>query len=302
VTFWKELVGQSKALVPLKEMCGICGIYGIYGGDAKNLILNMMAVLKHRGPDDRGYYADTAVTLGHTRLSINDLSKNGSQPICNEDEDLWLSINGEIYNFKELRTSLEKNGHQFKSNSDSEVVLHSYEEYGLSFLHSLRGMYALALYDQSNKRLILARDPIGKKPLYYAITSNGELVFASEIKAILGYPFNKEINWQGVCSYLAYGYSIGECTLFRGIKKVKAGNVLVLENGKLDTRTYWDLRENIVHKPEDAIAEGLKSVLKSATCLSNKRRTNSISKTALIEINAFHFEPRSQGDANERKC
>jgi asparagine synthase (glutamine-hydrolysing) len=245
-------------------MCGICGIYG---ADDTNLILNMMAVLKHRGPDGCAYYADAAVTLGHTRLSINDLSKNGSQPICNEEEDLWLSINGEIYNFKELRSSLEKNGHHFKSNSDSEVVLHCYEEHGLSFLHCLRGMYALALYDQSHKRLILARDPIGKKPLYYTTTKNGEVIFASEIKAILKYPFKKEINWAGVCSYLAFGYSIGENTLFKGIKKVKAGNMLILENGKLETKTYWDLREDIVHKSENEIAEGLKSVLKTATCL-----------------------------------
>jgi len=245
-------------------MCGICGIYG---GDDKNLILKMMAVLKHRGPDDSGYYADTDIAMGHTRLSINDLTKHGAQPMCNEDGNLWLSINGEIYNFKELRNSLEGRGHQFKSRSDSEVVLHSYEEYGLSFLQSLRGMYALALYDQSNKRLILARDPIGKKPLYYATTNNGELIFASEIKAILQYPLKKEINWLGICSYLAYQYSIGEYTLFKGIKKVKAGNALIIENGKLDTKKYWDLRENIVYNPEDEIAKGLRSILETATGL-----------------------------------
>jgi asparagine synthase (glutamine-hydrolysing) len=158
-------------------MCGICGIYG---GNDKDLILKMVRVLKHRSPDGNGYYADSDCAMGHARLSINDLTKNGAQPMCNETEDLWLSINGEIYNFKELRRLLEKKGHQFKSNSDSEVALHSYEEYGVSFLHSLHGMYALALYDQSNKRLILARDPIGKKPLYYAATENGELIFASK--------------------------------------------------------------------------------------------------------------------------
>ena len=178
-----------------------------------------MAVMGRRGPDGNGYFAHTDVTIGHTRLSINDLTKHGAQPMSNEDGNLWLSINDEIYNFKELRGLLEVKGHQFKSNSDSEVVLHSYEEYGPYFLHSLRGMYAFALYDQSNKRLILARDPIGKKPLYYAITKNDELIFASEIKAILQYPLKREINWLGICSYLAYQYSIGEDTLFKGIKK-----------------------------------------------------------------------------------
>lgn len=145
-------------------MCGICGIYPVKD---EALIKRMLSALRHRGPDDSGIYIDDNISLGHARLSIIDLSERGKQPMSNEDGNIWLSVNGEIYNFQELRAELEKKGHGFYSKSDSEVIIHAYEECGLDFLNKLRGMFALALYDKKQNRLILARDPIGKKPLYY---------------------------------------------------------------------------------------------------------------------------------------
>ena len=147
-------------------MCGICGIYG---AEDKPLLLKMLATLKHRGPDSQGVFCDSHISLGHSRLSIIDLSSKGKQPMSNEEGDIWISVNGEIYNFKTLRAQLQQLGHEFYSDSDSEVVVHAYEEYGTRFLEKLRGMFALAIYDGKTDTVLLARDRIGKKPLYYAI-------------------------------------------------------------------------------------------------------------------------------------
>lgn len=244
-------------------MCGICGIYGIEDRDS---VQRMVSLLRHRGPDDSGIYTDTNISLGHARLSIIDLSERGRQPMCNEDGSIWLIVNGEIYNFIELRAELEKKGHRFYSNSDSEVIIHAYEEFGLNFLDRLRGMFALALYDKKARRLTLARDPIGKKPLYYYF-KDGRLIFASEIKAIFQAGVKKEIDETALQAYLAYQYSLGEQTLFKGVKKVLGGNMLVLADGKLTINKYWDIKENIIQESDDYFIKKLRALLEESTRL-----------------------------------
>ncbi|MDD4972259.1 MAG: asparagine synthase (glutamine-hydrolyzing) [Paludibacter sp.] len=245
-------------------MCGICGIWG--GTDSENVMKSMTPLLKHRGPDDIGVYVDSKVCLGHTRLSIIDLSSNGKQPMRNEDGTVWLCINGEIYNFKDLRDELSKKGHIFSSLSDSETVVHAYEEYDLDFVRYLRGMFALAIYDKSKERLILARDRIGKKPLYYYF-KDGKFVFASEIKAILKAGVAKEVDEKGLYCYIAYQHCLGNATLFKNIKKVLPANMLVLEAGQVKIRDYWDIKENISQTDEESATSALRELLQESTRL-----------------------------------
>jgi asparagine synthase (glutamine-hydrolysing) len=241
-------------------MCGICGIYG---SEDRSAIQKMLRVMKHRGPDGEGIYTDRNISLGHTRLSIIDLSENGRQPLSNEDGDIWISVNGEIYNFPELRVLLQSRGHRFRSRSDSEVIVHAYEEFGLDFIRHLRGMFALAVYDAKKERLILARDPIGKKPLYYSSQGN-LLIFASEIKALLQIPGSREIEYAALWSYLAFQYTLGDLTLFQGIKKVLPGTMIVYENKTLSMRRYWDIHENIQEVTEHSAACHLRQLLEDA--------------------------------------
>jgi len=244
-------------------MCGICGIYG---QDNKLLIQKMLDVLKHRGPDGQGIFSDRNITLGHSRLSIIDLSEHGKQPMSNEEGDIWLSVNGEIYNFKELRTQLESLGHKFYSNSDSETIIHAYEEFDLRFIKKLRGMFALALYDKKKNLLILARDPIGKKPLYYA-NHDGCFMFASEIKSLLVTGFPRIVDKTALWSYLAYQYSLGENTLFQGVKKLLPGHILLLNEKKITIYKYWDIVETVISENEDYFADKLLQLLKEVTRL-----------------------------------
>ncbi len=182
-------------------MCGICGFCG---KKDRQLLEAMTEVLSHRGPDDAGFYEDELASLGHRRLSIIDLSPNGRQPLCNENSTIWTIVNGEIYNFKALREELISQGHIFRSQSDSEVIVHTYEQYGEDFVLRLTGMFAIALWDSVGKKLILVRDRLGIKPLYYA-QCDSKLIFASEIKAILKYSaFKKELNTEGFFQYLAF--------------------------------------------------------------------------------------------------
>ena len=174
-------------------MCGICGFYGF---EDINALKRMIKILAHRGPDDDGFFVDENISLGHTRLSIIDLSEKGRQPMSNEEGAIWITYNGETYNFMDLRKELEAN-HSFYSNTDTEVLIHAYEEYGLDFIKKLRGMFAFALYDSVKKKLILARDPIGKKPLYY-YWDGERFIFASDIKAILEAGIKREIVIDGL--------------------------------------------------------------------------------------------------------
>jgi asparagine synthase (glutamine-hydrolysing) len=241
-------------------MCGICGIYGL---EDKELVKKMCQTLVHRGPDDQGIYTDSNISLGHRRLSIIDL-KTGHQPIHNEDETVWVILNGEIYNFRELREDLEDK-HDFYTDSDTEVLVHLYEEYGERLVEKLNGMFAFAIWDSVKRKLLLARDHIGKKPLYYHWDGE-KLIFASEIKAVLEAGIKKEIDLDALYSYLAYQYTIGEKTLFKGVRKLLGGHFLVIGNKELKIEKYWEIKENVIHNSEANLIKRLRLLLeKSAT-------------------------------------
>lgn len=226
-------------------MCGICG----FNWNDEALAEKMAAVMTHRGPDQFGVFSDDSVSLAHRRLSIIDLSEQGRQPMTNEDGTLHLAFNGEIYNFQELRERLEGKGHVFASRSDSEVILHAYEEYGMDVLQHLRGMFAIALWDAPRKRLLLARDRIGIKPLYY-YNEGGKLVFGSEIKSLLEYVgIPRELNHQALYDYLGFEFVAAPDTMFRGIHKLPAGHALLMENGATSIVQYWDLSFSAVERP-----------------------------------------------------
>ena len=201
----------------------------------------MCDAILHRGPDGRGEYTYGPVGLGHTRLAIIDLS-TGRQPICNEDETVWIVFNGEIYNYLGLREDLLKRGHKFKSTSDTEVIIHLYEEYGVECLSRLQGMFAFAIWDGNNRTLFVARDRIGIKPLYYVDTGKA-LIFGSEIKAILADPDALcEVDHQSVDKFLTHFCLPGIETLWKGIYKVPPGHYLLARDGKYQIKQYWDLR------------------------------------------------------------
>lgn len=221
-------------------MCGIAGIFSLSGREVPDVLDAMNDTLVHRGPDDAGTYRHGRAGLAMRRLSIIGVD-NGHQPLFNEDGDVALIFNGEIYNYRALKADLVAAGHRFATLSDVEVVVHLYEEHGDAFLDHLRGMFALALYDRKRDRLLLARDRSGQKPLYYA-ESDGLLVFASEIKAIHASGLvAKELDRASLRSYLTYGFVVGEPTLFAGVRKLPAGHALAAAAGTTETRQYWDL-------------------------------------------------------------
>lgn len=226
----------------------MCGIYGYVtsGGTVDAGILQAMGdCLKHRGPDDSGEVVRNvgrfSVGLGHKRLSIIDLSIGGRQPIANEDETIWITFNGEIYNFKELRDELKKKGHRFKSRTDSEVVVHLYEELGTACLNRLNGMFAFALWDERKKTLFLARDRMGKKPLHYCLRKN-QLIFASEIKALLRHPaVDRRLSFKSLDKYLSYEYIPAPESIFSSVKKLEPGHYLLYRNDEAVSAQYWDI-------------------------------------------------------------
>ncbi|MCX6718070.1 MAG: asparagine synthase (glutamine-hydrolyzing) [Candidatus Staskawiczbacteria bacterium] len=222
-------------------MCGITGIYNYKGQKVDaSLLENMTDILGHRGPDDSGIYIKNNIGLGHRRLSIIDLSPLGHQPMSNEDKTLQIVFNGEIYNFQEIRKVLENNGHKFKSKTDTEVILRSYEQWGINCVEKFNGMFAFAIFDQAKERLFLARDRMGEKPLYYYFDGN-KFVFASEIKAILqDKSITRTIDNQGLVNYFTFGHSIAPDTIYKGIKKLLPAHYLIFRNGKIDIKKYWD--------------------------------------------------------------
>ena len=222
-------------------MCGISGKVSWDGSPVDvALVKRMMETLVHRGPDDDGMYVEQQVVLGHRRLAIIDLN-TGKQPISNEDRTVWVVFNGEIYNFRQLRHELIQTGHRFETQTDTEVIVHLYEEHGEGCVARLRGMFAFAIWDVRKKRLLLARDRVGIKPLYYFLNGKS-LVFASEIKALLVDPsVNREIDPQVIHKFLTFLYTPGPETLIRSVRKVEPGHYLVLEDGKVRVREYWDL-------------------------------------------------------------
>ena len=231
-------------------MCGIAGIVGERddGWIDYDVIHRMCQTLVHRGPDGEGLFVKDGTGLGMRRLSIIDLA-GGQQPVFNEDRTCWLVFNGEIYNFKELRRELENKGHQFQSHTDTEVIVHLYEDLGADCVHKLRGMFAFALYDERRRRLLLARDRLGKKPLHYALLGD-RLVFGSEIKAILAAaPELSTINSQALLQYFYFGYVPDPSTAFLGIQKLPPGHLLEFEKGEVRVRQYWDLPEYGTYSP-----------------------------------------------------
>ncbi len=224
-------------------MCGICGfVYPSASRRAEPGIVRAMAqTLIHRGPDDEGIFCQEAVALANRRLSIIDL-EGGHQPLSNEDGTLWVVQNGEIYNFLEIKKELEIKGHLFRTRSDTEVIVHSYEEWGLAFIHHLRGMFAFALWDGRQKKLILGRDRIGVKPLYYALLPDGTLIFGSEIKAILAYPeIPRRLDFDALDLYLTLEYIPAPYSIFKDIRKLPAAHYAVYEKGSLRLSNYWRL-------------------------------------------------------------
>jgi len=223
----------------------MCGIYGILNFDrpeqpSDSILAAMGGVITHRGPDDFGQYRGRGVGLGMRRLSIIDVG-GGHQPISNEDETIWIVLNGEIYNFQSLRGELESKGHTFHTRSDTEVIVHLYEEEGLEFFKRLRGMFGLAIWDVKRERLVLGRDRIGEKPLYLR-REPGRLLFASELKSILQVEdVPRCLNHAALGEYLALGYVPAPLCLLEGIEKLPAGHYLVAEKGRTEIREYWDV-------------------------------------------------------------
>ena len=223
-------------------MCGIVGVCDLGGARPveEPILRSMLGTIRHRGPDQFGIYLDEHVGLGNARLSIIDL-RTGQQPISNEDGTVWIVFNGEIYNFQELREDLLSKGHKFRTKSDTETIIHLYEERGTDFPKYLRGMFAAAIWDAGRKRLVLARDRVGKKPLYYAVTPSA-LAFASELRSLAAAEgISKEINPAAIDAYLTLQYIPSPMSVFKGVRKLEPASVLVFENGRERTEKYWDL-------------------------------------------------------------
>lgn len=228
-------------------MCGIAGTIGptaaLAGAPARELIKKMCDVIEHRGPDDWGFrvenFAESTLAIGMRRLSIIDVAR-GHQPISNEDGSVWIVFNGEIYNYRELREELIARGHRFATQTDTETIVHLYEEEGERCVERLRGMFSFAIWDSRDRSLVLARDRVGKKPAHYAL-ANGALVFGSEIKSLLRHPaVKREISLEAIAAYLTFGYVPDPQTAFKGVYKLPPGHTLTFKDGRIRTRCYWN--------------------------------------------------------------
>src|SRR5690606_12828851 len=220
----------------------MCGMAGRYHASSETpdleVLQRMVSALGHRGPDGTGFHVEHGIGLGHARLSIIDLD-GGAQPIHNESKDVWITYNGEVFNYLELRRMLEARGHRFYTNTDTEVIVHLYEELGDRFLEELNGQFSFALWDRARKRLVLARDRAGILPLYYARLQDG-LIFASEAKAILASRrLDAALDATGLDELMTFWAPVAPRTVFRGINQLGPGEMLVLESGKETIRSYW---------------------------------------------------------------
>ncbi len=280
-------------------MCGICG----FTWRDEALVSKMNDAITHRGPDQDGVYAADGISLGHRRLSIIDLSDHGRQPMQNEDGNVQLAFNGEIYNYQDLKPELERKGHRFASNTDSEVIIHAYEEYGTDCVNKLRGMFAFAIWDAPKQQLFVARDRIGIKPLYYALR-NGKLIFASEIKAILQNPdVPRELNHQALYDYIGFEFVPAPATMFRDIMKLPAGHFLIHRNGEVKIEQYWDLSlkprteklsyEDAVEKQRELLDYAVKSHLMSDVPLG-VFLSGGLDSSALVAMMRRHIPGRLQ--------
>lgn len=240
----------------------MCGIVGFNWRD-ETLVKKMMATVQHRGPDESGCYLDEHMSLGHQRLKVIDLL-TGKQPIHNEDGSIQIIFDGAIYNYLELKESLLQKGHRFDTNSDTEVIVHAYEEYDTACVKHLEGVFAFAIWDASKKCLFLARDRLGVKPLYYYTKSN-KFIFASELKAILEYErVEREVDLGALNEFFTYRYVPSERTLIENIYKLLPGNILILKDGKIKTSQYWDLVENISDESEEYYVAKLRELLRKS--------------------------------------
>lgn len=229
-------------------MCGIVGFTNEID-NAGAVIGEMMDRIRHRGPDAEGKYVDADIALGHRRLSIIDVSSQGDQPIFNEDESLVIVFNGEIYNYRSIREKLEAAGHTFRTNTDTEVLIHGYEEYGEKLLAMLRGMFSFVIWNKNTKELFGARDFFGIKPMYYAVM-NGTFMFGSEIKSFLPHPaFEKELNTSALENYLTFQYSPTNETFFKNVYKLPPAHYFKFRDGKLTIKRYWDVHFRADGKP-----------------------------------------------------
>lgn len=248
-------------------MCGICGKFNFASSKPvePDLLRKMCNLMEYRGPDDEGYYISGPVGLGMRRLSIIDVA-GGHQPIHNEDKSIWVVCNGEIYNFPELRAKLIQKGHKFKTKTDIETVVHLYEDYGVNCIEHLRGMFGLAVWDGKKQRLLLARDRIGKKPLFYSEV-NGSLIFGSALKSVLQNPeVKREINMEALHHYLTYQYVPEPATIFTQVQKLPPAHYLVCERSGMKVERYWDLKFGPkINITETEAAERVRELVEEAT-------------------------------------
>jgi asparagine synthase (glutamine-hydrolysing) len=252
-------------------MCGIAGFVESAGtvspfapDESRALVHRMCDVIRHRGPDDEGVWVDEGIALGMRRLSIIDLS-TGHQPIHNEDRTVWIVFNGEIYNFPELRRELEAAGHRFYTSTDTEAIVHAYEQWGTGAIAKLRGMFGLAIWDARTRSLLVARDRVGIKPLYYA-TSNGRLYFGSELKSLLEAPdLPRDVDLDALDHYLSFLYTPRDGSIFRSVRKLPPGHLLTWQDGRLAVEQYWQMpaAESFRGSEADAVHQ-LRAVLADA--------------------------------------
>lgn len=251
-------------------MCGIAGFISkeknLPTAERVSLLDKMCKVITHRGPDEQGTIVKDRAALGMRRLSIIDL-KSGQQPIFDCSGNLAIVFNGEIYNYQSLKKDLESRGHKFKTNSDTETIVHAYEEFGADCVQHLRGMFAFAIYDFANESLFIARDRVGKKPLFYSLTEQGNFVFGSELKVLIEHgEISKAIDLSALDSYLTFGYIPEEFCIFKGVQKLAPGHFLFFKRGELATKKYWDFdySENYKVKTEAEYIEVLREKIKEA--------------------------------------
>src|SRR5919201_1570505 len=230
-------------------MCGIAGIFDLRGRPvADSEVQAMSDEIRHRGPDNAGHYVEQGLGLANRRLAIIDLSRAGHQPMANEDGSLLLVYNGELYNFTELVPLLQSRGHVFHSKTDTEVILHAYEEWGPDCLQRMNGMFAFALWDRRRRELFLARDRFGIKPLYYAL-HDGRFVFASEIKSLLQAGIPRRVSPEALVEYFTFQNMLSDLTLFHGVRLLPAGHTLPVSADGLAASRYWDL----TFEPDDGV-------------------------------------------------
>lgn len=257
----EEIIGLLKVFF----MCGLVGYMRMGESLSRNIELpilkSMTDVINFRGPDDEGHEIIGPCALGHRRLAIIDLEPRSAQPLSTVDKDLWIVFNGEIYNYLDIKAELIALGHAFHTESDTEVILASYRQWGVDMLEKFRGMFAFCIWDVKKERLFMARDRFGKKPLYY-FRNESTLIFASEIKSLIRYPdFPRRINMQSIYDYLSYGYCVGESTAFAGVRRLLPGHFMLIEkDGRTTTHKYWELSEvnsSLGRRSRDSLAEEL---------------------------------------------